>query len=121
MTAPVNGPSLAGVMALRAEILERSKALAPLKSANVANVANAAGAPGVPGDSFAGTMKGALEAVNALQTEASAKAAAWERGEAHDIASVMLSRQKASLAFETTVQARNRLLSAYRDIMNMPV
>jgi flagellar hook-basal body complex protein FliE len=33
----------------------------------------------------------------------------------------MLARQKASIAFEATLQARNKLLSAYKDIMSMPV
>jgi flagellar hook-basal body complex protein FliE len=66
-------------------------------------------------------MADALKAVHGLQSASSAKSAQWERGETHDIASVMLSRQKASIAFEATLQARNRLLSAYRDVMSMPV
>ena len=33
----------------------------------------------------------------------------------------MLQRQKASIGFEATLQVRNRLLTAYKDIMNMPV
>ena len=33
----------------------------------------------------------------------------------------MLARQKASVGFEATLQVRNKLLGAYRDIMNMPV
>jgi len=37
------------------------------------------------------------------------------------IAAVMLSRQQASLGFEATLQVRNRLLTAYKDIMSMPV
>jgi flagellar hook-basal body complex protein FliE len=46
---------------------------------------------------------------------------AYERGETTDIAAVMLSRQQASLGFEATLQVRNRLLTAYKDIMSMPV
>jgi flagellar hook-basal body complex protein FliE len=34
---------------------------------------------------------------------------------------MMLARQKSSLAFQATLQVRNKLLSAYKDIMNMPV
>ncbi len=119
MTAPVGATSLAGVMALRAEILERSRAMAPVREASAGAAGGTGGAAAAGG--FGRTMAEALHAVNALQGEASAKAAAWERGETHDIASVMLSRQKAGIAFDATVQARNRLLSAYRDIMNMPV
>lgn len=40
---------------------------------------------------------------------------------APEIAQVMLARQQASLSFEATLQARNKLLSAYKDIMSMPV
>ena len=62
-----------------------------------------------------------LGAVNAAQADASAASAAYERGETSDIAGVMLARQKSSIAFEATLQVRNKLLSAYRDVMNMPV
>ncbi len=105
---------LNGVLALRSQILERSQSLSAASVASPAQ--NSAQASG-----FGSAMSEALKAVNAMQSESTAKGAAWERGETHDIASVMLSRQKASIAFEATLQARNRLLSAYRDVMNMPV
>ena len=108
------GPaSLNGVLQLRAEILARSQALAPVAGTQPVAEGQTAG--------FGKAMQEALTAVHRLQSESSAQSAAWERGETHDIARVMLSRQKASIAFEATLQARNRLLSAYRDVMNMPV
>jgi flagellar hook-basal body complex protein FliE len=70
---------------------------------------------------FAKTMTEALQTVSAQQGKASDLSAAYERGETHDIVSVMIERQKASIGFEATMQVRNKLLSAYRDIMNMPV
>jgi flagellar hook-basal body complex protein FliE len=70
---------------------------------------------------FARTMTDALQVVNAQQGKANEMSAAYERGETHDIVSVMVERQKASIGFEATMQVRNKLLSAYRDIMNMPV
>lgn len=114
MTAIGPGLGLQGVLALRNEILQRSQSLQPVTTAQPAT------APAQPGG-FGTAMSEALKAVNGLQAESSAQGAAWERGETHDIASVMLSRQKASIAFEATLQGRNRLLSAYRDILNMPV
>ncbi len=107
---------LSGVLALRAQILDRSQALAPAKLAQPAQAVQAA----QPGG-FGNVMADALKAVNSLQSQSSADGAAWERGDTQDIAAVMLSRQKASVAFEATLQARNRLLTAYRDVMNMPV
>lgn len=104
----------AAVLALRQRILERSAALQ--QALAPAQPARPAGA-----DPFTEAMARAIAQVNALQSASSAASAAYERGETQDIASVMLARQKASLAFEATLQARNRLLSAYRDIMNMPI
>jgi flagellar hook-basal body complex protein FliE len=66
-------------------------------------------------------MRAAVSEVNGLQAEASATTEAYERGETTDIAAVMLARQQASIGFEATLQVRNKLLSAYRDIMSMPV
>ncbi|HMS19819.1 flagellar hook-basal body complex protein FliE [uncultured Sphingorhabdus sp.] len=71
--------------------------------------------------SFTQTLSDVVSVVNAQQAKASDLSAAYERGETHDIVSVMVERQKASLGFEATLQVRNKLLSAYRDIMNMPV
>jgi flagellar hook-basal body complex protein FliE len=70
---------------------------------------------------FGASMKDALQAVNAQQAKVTDLTNAYERGETHDIVSVMVERQKASLGFEATLQVRNKLLSTYRDIMNMPV
>ncbi|MNT98584.1 Flagellar hook-basal body complex protein FliE [compost metagenome] len=38
-----------------------------------------------------------------------------------NIQDVMVSMQKASLSFQTMVQARNKLVSAYQEIMNTQV
>ena len=48
-------------------------------------------------------------------------AAAYERGEEIPLTDVVLAMQKSSLAFEATLQIRNKVLKAYEDIMNMPV
>ena len=73
------------------------------------------------GADFADAMRSAIEGVNKLQAQSSEATAAFERGETTDIAAVMLTRQQASVGFETTLQVRNKLLSAYKDIMSMPV
>ncbi len=73
------------------------------------------------GSTFAANMGDALSAVNAQQSKAAELSASYERGDTNDIVQVMVERQKASIGFETTLQVRNKLLSAYRDVMNMPV
>jgi len=105
------------VMAIRAQILERNEALQ--RASQVGN-ATALGT-GAAGNSFGATLEAALKSVNESQSAASKASEAYERGEIVDVAQVMLARQKASIAFEATLQARNKLLSAYKDIMSMPV
>ena len=46
---------------------------------------------------------------------------AYERGEDVPLTDVVLSMQKSSLAFEATLQVRNKLLKAYNDVLSMPV
>jgi flagellar hook-basal body complex protein FliE len=116
----VTGPmSVDRVMALRSQILERNQALARANQAPATTGASAA-TEAKPA-SFASTMEDAFKQVNADQNQAGALSESYERGETVDIAKVMLARQQASVGFEATLQVRNKLLSAYRDIMSMPV
>ncbi|WP_425229112.1 flagellar hook-basal body complex protein FliE [Sphingomonas sp.] len=104
------------VMQLRAEILQRNEALARAGSTGPV----AAPQPTQP-TSFAATLEGALRDVNDGQNRASQLSEAYERGQEVDIAKVMLARQQASVGFEATLQVRNKILAAYKDIMSMPV
>jgi flagellar hook-basal body complex protein FliE len=45
----------------------------------------------------------------------------FERGDDVPLTDVVMSMQKSSLAFEATLQVRNKVLRAYEDILNMPV
>jgi flagellar hook-basal body complex protein FliE len=104
------------VLALRSQILERNAALAKAQQAP-----EPAGATAAKPASFASTFEDAFKKVNQAQAQAGALSEAYERGETIDIAKVMLARQQASVGFEATLQVRNKLLSAYKDIMSMPV
>jgi flagellar hook-basal body complex protein FliE len=104
------------VMQLRAQILERNQALARAGTADAVSAPQAA-----KPTSFADTLDTALKQVNEGQAQASKLSESYERGETIDIAKVMLARQQASVGFEATLQVRNKLLSAYKDIMSMPV
>ena len=103
------------VMQLRAQILERNQALS--RASATPGPAPAEAKP----TSFADNLNDALKTVNEGQNQASKLSEAYERGETVDIAKVMLARQQASVGFEATLQVRNKLLSAYKDIMSMPV
>lgn len=109
------------IMALRSQVLARSSALRQVRAASEgARAPNALGAPAqAPGAGFAATLDTALRQVSAVQAHSSAMQVAYERGQVTDIAQVMLARQEAGVAFEATLQVRNKLLTAYQDIMRM--
>ncbi len=110
--------SIDRVMQLRAQILERNQALSRA-NATLAP-APVAPQPAKPA-SFTDTFADALKGVNEQQNRAGELSAMYERGETVDIAKVMMARQQASVGFEATLQVRNKLLSAYKDIMSMTV
>lgn len=73
-----------------------------------------------PTTDFADLLKTSIETVNDTQQQAGNLAKAFENGESDaSLAEVMVSLQKASVSFEAMVQVRNKLVEAYKDIMNM--
>lgn len=74
------------------------------------------------GVNFAQMLKQSLDQVNQTQQVSTQMATAFEMGDPNvNLAQVMVAMQKASVSFEAVNQVRNRLLSAYQEIMNMPV
>ncbi len=72
--------------------------------------------------SFGQLMNQAVNNVNDLQKTSATMAQSYEKGQAGvDITDVMIASQKASVSFQAMVQVRNKLVEAYRDVMNMPV
>jgi flagellar hook-basal body complex protein FliE len=72
--------------------------------------------------SFASVLRNGLERINEAQAQSSASQRAFERGDpGMDLPQVMIDMQKASIAFRGAVEVRNRMISAYQEIMNMPV
>jgi flagellar hook-basal body complex protein FliE len=71
---------------------------------------------------FGKLMNQAVNNVNDLQKTSAQLATSYEQGQAGvDITDVMIASQKASVSFQAMVQVRNKLIDAYRDVMNMPV
>lgn len=70
---------------------------------------------------FGSLLSDAVNSVNSLQQSSSAQASAFARGESDDLVQVMIASQKASVGFQALTQVRNRVVSAYQDIMNMPI
>jgi flagellar hook-basal body complex protein FliE len=79
-----------------------------------------AAAPGSP--QFSDVLLKAVNSVSDQQQTATGMIRNFELGTGEaSVAEVMVAMQKASLSFEAVTQVRNRLVEAYRDIMNMPI
>ena len=71
---------------------------------------------------FGEMLQGAIDQVNSVQTQAASSAQAFEAGDKNvELADVMVQMQKARISFEALTQVRNRLLSAYQEIMSMQI
>jgi flagellar hook-basal body complex protein FliE len=107
------------IIALRQQIIDRSSLLQQVRTPQQG--AEAPADANGPAGQFGDALKTALRSVNDVQNKAEGLTDAYQRGEVTDVAKVMLARQEAGVAFEATLQVRNRLLSAYQDIMRMGV
>ncbi|MCU8328451.1 flagellar hook-basal body complex protein FliE [Vibrio vulnificus] len=94
---------------MRAMMLEASNTTAPATGAK-------------DSADFSTLLNQAINNVNSLQKSSSDLQTRFDRGDADvSLSDVMIARNKSSVAFEATVQVRNKLVEAYKDLMNMPV
>lgn len=76
--------------------------------------------PNVP--NFRTMFGNAIDNVNEQQMKSSELRTRFEKGDPTvDLPEVMIAAQKASVSFDAMKEVRNKLVEAYKDIMNMPV
>jgi flagellar hook-basal body complex protein FliE len=96
--------------------MRRLTATAQSGSAENNDTAKASGAD------FSALLKQSIDQVNDTQKAAGKLSEAFSAGDPSiDVAEVMVALQKAGVAFQAMTEVRNRLVSAYQDIMSMPV
>ncbi len=77
-----------------------------------------------PGDqtSFAELLKQSIDSVNETKQEGARLAEAFQKGDPDvQLSQVMVALEKSSVSFQAMMEVRNRLVSAYQEVMNMPV
>ena len=115
-----NATSAASIQSmLKTLAAHQAEAAAGIGGAGGLAPGQAPAAPSAPG--FGKAVERALEQVNAAQQKAKGLREAYESGEPVPLTDVVIQMQKASLAFEATLQVRNKVMKAYEDILNMPV
>ena len=70
---------------------------------------------------FGSKINDAIKEVADSQTKANQITKDYELGKETDLTKVVMQQQVANIAFQLTLNVRNKLLSSYKDIMNMPV
>ena len=80
------------------------------------------GSGATTGGGFAAVLRTSLDQVSAAQNTATQLGQKFEKGEGNvDLNDVMVAMQKANVGFQAAVQVRNRMVSAYHDLMNMQI
>jgi len=73
------------------------------------------------GGSFGEALSGAIGKVSELRNDADRSVRELATGENKDIHQTMIAMEKASVSFRLMMQARNKIVTAYQEVMRMPV
>jgi flagellar hook-basal body complex protein FliE len=115
VTSPISGlsfPSLPGVGDVTGAT--------GTSAASAASAAGGVGASSSGGD-FASVLANSLEQLQATQSNADQLATQAATGNLQDVADYMIASNEASLATDTVVTLKNQAVSAFNEIMRMPV
>ena len=91
----------------------------PISSVPLADPIRPAG--GSRGGAFQDVLSSAIERVEAFHNNASESVERFLSGEGEELHTTVIATQQAELSFELFLQARNKVVSAYQEIMRMQV
>lgn len=90
-----------------------------LASLGAAAAAPAAAAQAVSGGSFLASLQDAVGRLNETQAQADTSVQNLLTGRTNNIHETMIALQKADVSFQVMLQVRNKVVSAYEEIMRM--
>jgi flagellar hook-basal body complex protein FliE len=103
-------------------MLQMRSLAAQAESKSVADVSQTSQSGQDKGDNFANLLAQSVQSVNNEQHKAGDMKKAFEQGDPEmELSEVMLQVQKASLSFQAMTQVRNKLVEAYKEVINMPL
>jgi len=98
-------------------MMSELRSAASLTAGKAAQQGNAVG-----GADFSQALKSAIDQVSQVQLQAQQMTQDFASGSNNvNLQDVMVNLQKANISFQQMVQVRNKLVTAYHDIMNMQV
>jgi flagellar hook-basal body complex protein FliE len=94
----------------------------PVSSLRILPAEIEGGAAGFPAEStrgFADTLRGAMQEMGQLSSQAETKVAGVLEGNGGDVHTALIAVEKADLSFQLMMQVRNKIVSAYQEISRM--
>jgi flagellar hook-basal body complex protein FliE len=92
----------------------------PISGATLPQAIRPAGQPGGAGG-FQDVLSSAIQKVEAIGQDASLSVGRFLSGEGEELHTTILATQQAELSFDLFLQARNKVVTAYQEIMRMQV
>ena len=111
--------AISGISSLQS--ISASHQSAVSKADNIKDKLGGQTGPDQTGAGFSQKLQEALNSVAQAQKQAAQSVVDYETGKSEDLTKVMVDQQISSLGFQMTLNVRNKALSAYKEIMNMPV
>ena len=103
------------------QLLSQMRTLATRSGINASPVA-APGTEQINKPDFSGLLKQSIDKVNELQKTSGQMTASFEAGDPSvTLADTMIATQKSSVAFQAATTVRNKLVTAYEEVMRMQV
>jgi flagellar hook-basal body complex protein FliE len=93
--------------------------IGPIVPISAPVVSGLAGAAASAGSGFADVLSQAIQSVDGAGRQASETVERFLTGEGEDVHTAVLATTRAELAFDMLLQARNKVVSAYQEIMRM--
>jgi flagellar hook-basal body complex protein FliE len=114
--------NIGGIDSSRIEAMMAQLKAAAAKPAGLASPVQAGSAAPAQRVDFADALKNSIDQVNSTQVQAENLGQRFALGDdTVSLSDTMIAMQKANINFQATVQVRNKLVSAYHEIMNMQV
>jgi len=90
----------------------------PISPATIPSAIQPAGGTGTPG-AFQDVFSSAVQQVESLGHTASASVQRFLSGEGEELHTAIMATNRAELAFDMFLQTRNKVVSAYQEVMKM--
>ena len=103
------------------QISNENSGISSLARQNILEKANQAFSGAEKAEDFSKKLNDAINSVADSQNKAAEITKDYELGKETDLTKVIMQQQISSIAFQMTLNVRNKVLSSYKDIMNMPV